>query len=247
MEKAINRNGLNLVHYWRCSECGFVMSKTHYDMTQEEWENLNRSYHESYLGSGENEDDPRWMSRLVDQSENIVLLAKLGVLPKSQAWLDFGCGDGTLADMLGNLGLPTQKFDRYMHQEGYLSEKELVVKKYGVVFNCSMFEHVLSIDPIDEIMGLVAEDGVLALHTMVREEIPPDPEWFYLLPVHCAFYTNKSMQLLFEKYDFKASLYHVESRMWFWFRDIERANKVQNISKFNGEIMFKFGFADYWK
>jgi 2-polyprenyl-3-methyl-5-hydroxy-6-metoxy-1,4-benzoquinol methylase len=172
-------------------------------------------------------------------------------LPTKLPWVDYGCGDGKLADMLSeNKQLRIKKYDKYTKHNDLLSYDDLIRTKYSVVINCSVFEHVLSLESLEEITNLVADDGVLALHTLACEEIPKDPGWFYLLPVHCAFYTNRSMDILFANLGFNASVYHVDSRMWFWFR--KNGDRVRQIlhrqkKKMKGEYHFKFGFVDYWK
>lgn len=249
------RCDLYRVDYWKCGTCGMVISKTHFDMSIEEWGNLNRQYHSSYQGTNENEDDPRWLERLTLQTGIISELSDSGILPKYSddlPWVDYACGDGKLADMLGDKGFPTFKYDRYMvSQTGkYLDATRLKEKKYSLVINTSVFEHVREIDPLDEIVNLVSKSGVLALHTMVCKSVPKDPSWFYLLPVHCAFYTNRSMQILFDRWGFKASIYHVESRMWFWFRnngDLICELLEREKDNMMGEYYFKQDFMDYYK
>jgi hypothetical protein len=117
------------------------------------------------------------------------------------------------------------------------------------VFNTSIFEHIRNRETLNSINDLVAEDGILAIHTLVTEVIPQDPNWFYLLPVHCSFFTNKSMQILFDGWGYKASIYHVPSRMWFWFK--KRSNFLNDL--FNSGLLnsqegfyFKQGFMNYW-
>jgi hypothetical protein len=90
----------------------------------------------------------------------------------------------------------------------------------------------------------------MALHTLAMEEIPQDPDWFYLLPVHSTFYTNKSMQLLFEQWGYQASIYNVNARMWFWFKskpDIEETIRYANNRTSDPSYIFMNKFIDYWK
>ena len=250
------RWGLNEVEYWRCGSCGLTISKTVYNMSQEDWELLNERYHGSLFkirpGTRHEDDSRRRMrlrglKRLRAQAENFALLANKGLLSSELPWIDYGCGDGTLANLLSEMGLSTLKFDRYMfHEEGYLTEDELG-GGYSLVINTAVFEHVRERAVLDEIAGLVADNGVLALHVLVCESIPKDPNWFYLLPVHCTMFTNRSMQILFEQWNFAASLYHVPSRMWFWFR--ENVDAVEQFMEEQGgnEFDYKKAFMDYWK
>jgi hypothetical protein len=249
--KSFNTYNLGNVEYCRCVNCGFVLSKTHAEMSALKWELLNDQYHRSYHGSGSCPDDPNWVRRLKCQARTINELVKVRILSTKLPWVDYGSGDGKLADMLTkNMQLKVNKFDKYSKQKDFLSYETLIGRKYSVVINCSVFEHILSLPSLQEITSLVADDGVFALHTLAREEIPKDPGWFYLLPVHCAFYTNRSMEILFANLGFNASVYHVDSRMWFWFR--KNGDRVRQIlhtqkNRMKGEYHFKFGFVDYWK
>ncbi len=144
------------------------------------------------------------------------------------------------------------KFDRYeQNTNGYLHEHDLKKGGFDFVVTTSVFEHLTRREHFDEINALVSADGVMGLHTMVRESIPPDPTWFYLLPVRCAFHTNKSMSILFEQWGYQCSIYHVEARIWFWFKSdpdqieeiVCNANKRPHAPLY----LFKRGFLDYWK
>lgn len=241
---------LERVDYWRCKNCGFVLSKTHYDMSNDEWEVLNVDYHSSYQNQEYNPDDPRWFERLQAQVVSLTELAALDILPKSKAWVDYGCGDGNLASLLEKNHLPTLKYDRYMKQNpSYLKDTELQTQQYSVVINTSVFEHIRERETLDSINSLVSDEGVLVIHTLVNEVIPGTPDWFYLLPPHCSFFTNKSMQILFEDWGYDASIYHVPSRMWFWFRrngDLVQRLFDQNLLNSAEGFYFKKGFMNYW-
>lgn len=243
---------LYVVDYWKCGDCGFVISKTHKDMSTSEWEKLNKAVHSTYQGTDIAVYDPKWLTRLATQAKTLSRLVEMKVLPHQLPWVDYACGDGKLADLLTEGGLHTLKFDRYMHagNDEYLTESQLLSRRYSNVINTSVLEHLLSLETFDQIASLVSDSGVLSIHTLVREDIPPDPEWFYLLPVHVAFYTNRSMQILFDKYGFKASVYHLGSTMWFWFKDdidlVEQAVIQYNRTEAD-PLFFKKGFMDYWK
>jgi len=220
-------------------------------MSDREWVDLNYRCHADYQGQDTPPDrDPRWIERLHDEAVCVHGLWQAGVLPHKLPWVDFGCGDGKLADQLGRRGVPVLKFDRYMGDDSYLTEEQLAATRYEVVLNTAVFEHLRRRPQLDEIAGLIAPGGVFALHVLVREEIPPDPDWFYLHAAHCSFFTNRSMQILFDQWGFYSSLYHVESRLWFWFR--QEPEPLQRFldrpERFvRGEICYKKGFADYWK
>ncbi|MES9862393.1 MAG: hypothetical protein ABW138_16300, partial [Candidatus Thiodiazotropha sp. 4PDIVS1] len=78
-------------------------------------------------------------------------------------------------------------------------------------------------------------------------DIPRDPNWFYLLPVHTLFFTNKAMKILFNKWGFSCSLYAVDARLWLWFRQPLAAmlKKHPELDKPN-QWQISEGFMAYW-
>jgi hypothetical protein len=254
--KDFNVFNLKRVEYEKCDNCGFVASKTHFEMSSEEWSKLNVEYHSVFMGSEFNDDDHKWLDRLNDQAKILSKLHQAGIINLNKKGVDYGCGDGHLVDLIKKEGYQgVMKYDKYMMNTNsdYLSEKELKSSKFNTVINTSVLEHIRDYSPIEEINSLFTEDGVFILHTLVKENIDPDPDWFYLLAVHTAFYSNKSMQLIFDRMKFESSLYHVKSRMWFWFKkdskQIESLPESYNRNSTDPEDIFiyKKGFVDYWK
>lgn len=250
--KEFNAFGLTKVDYYRCANCGFTMSKTHADMTTNEWESLNRRYHATYQGKGSNPDDQRWITRLQRQATILADAARIGILDGDGRWLDYACGDGKLSDLLRKEGLTLNKYDKYMAcREDYLKESEVVPGAFDFVITTSVFEHFTLKEQFDSVEALLSNGGVLGIHTRVCENIPCDASWFYLLPVHCAFHTNMSMSLLFRQWGYVASVYNVSARLWLWFKQrsgdiqnrVERANRRSNRPSY----IFEKGFLDYWK
>ncbi len=244
---------LGRVDYWRCQTCGFVISKTHAGLSELDWEKLNHEYHSAYLGKDSNADDPRWINRLNTQAEVINDLVDIGILSRNK-WLDFASGDGKLSNILKNkYKLTLLNYDRYMPVgENFLTKKDLDSSGFDFVLTTSVFEHIMKRQDYDRIAALVSEDGIMGLHTLVCENIPYDPAWFYLLPVHCAFHTNKSMDLLLHQWRFKSSIYNFDARLWLFLKSksneieaiIDKANE-RALSK--PKYLFKTGFMDYWK
>ncbi|MBT3046875.1 MAG: methyltransferase domain-containing protein [Candidatus Thiodiazotropha sp.] len=216
--KRFDRFGLDSVNYRRCIACGTVYAETLLQLPEERWRGVCEDYHNSYRGSGENPDDPNWRVRLNQQAELLLRLAENGLLNRAGPWLDHGCGEGELAAMLAERIGKISCYDRYWKGDGYLQEAELIPRHYSLVISTSTLEHLRSRSSLDAITGLIAEDGSLALHTLVRGEIPRDPAWFYLLPVHTIFYTNKGMAKLFDQWGFHSSIYAVDARLWIGYR-----------------------------
>ena len=252
--KRFDTHRLGTVDYWRCEACGFTQSRTHADMTGATWEALNAASHAAYQGTDADPGDPRWRTRLEAQARVLDDAASHGLLDAEGRWLDYACGDGKLADGLANNhGRTLLKYDRYMGRAtGYLREGALAPGGFDLVITTSVFEHLMHRADFDAIHGLVSPSGVLGIHTLVCETVPDDPSWFYLVPVHCAFHTNRSMQVLFEQWGYTCSVYSVAAQLWLWFRTdpaaIEHIVSGANArAEDQPKYLFKRGFVDYWK
>lgn len=241
---------LGRVDYHKCGNCGFVHSETHRLLDEQTWSELNHTYHLNYQDTNENNDDPRWLERLHAQANVLEDTAKLGLLAINGDWLDYACGDGKLTELMkGNKNL--LKYDKFMCKSDYISTTELHTTRFDFVITTSVLEHLLKREHFNDINSLVNDHGVMGLHTLVCENIPCDPSWFYLLPVHCAFHTNKSMSILLEQWGYTESIYNVEARVWLLFKPntlnvehiVENANKRPNTPSY----IYKKGFVDYWK
>lgn len=243
------------VDYWKCGCCGFVVSRTHQEMTASQWVALNSSWHHFYENNIKEKisNAPPY----ANQALALMMLSKNGIIDIDDV-LDYAAGYGTLANFLSfYFDRKIKIFDRYVRNEKndsiYIEENE--VKKYKLVINSAMFEHVLSRGALDEVNDLVADDGVLMLHTVVCERIPRSPDWFYLNPmVHTAFHTNKSMSILMEQWGYSGSVYSSQAKSWFLFKKecpvLESLGR--RIYKINTDIRneyfhYKPGFVDYWK
>lgn len=243
MKKSFGLKYLDACEYVRCEECGLVIAKTLYDMPHELWTALNRECHAAYQHTAALAVDPNWLPRLKAQAAVLSELIERGVLDRNARSVDYGAGDGKLAEMCKPW---LMKFDAYMARpnENYLSAAELKPASFDFVITCSVFEHLLGARDVEKIFALLKADGTAALHTLVCEEVPCDPNWFYLQPVHATFWTNAAMKKIFKQYDFKACAYHVESRLWFMFRDKEKFSRLENCA---GTWSFAEDFVDYWK
>ena len=250
LRKRFHEFDLGDVDYSRCSDCGFVLSETHAEMSDSRWEGLNRDFHESYQGSDDNPVDPRWLTRLRAQSQALQAVNDVGLFPEGRR-LDFACGDGKLAEMLAQAsGIRLECYDRYMHAPHYLDDEAMLEGGFDFLISTSVFEHLRTRQSLEYIRSLLAPRGVMAMHTLVCETVPDSADWFYYLPVHCAFYSNRSMEILLKQWGFKSSLYHLTSRLWFFFESEYQVIEPQ-FKKLDavmpGEWFGKSGFVDYWK
>lgn len=248
MSKNFGMRHLDACDYVRCENCGLVVAKTLYDMPRERWEMLNRECHAAYQNTDALDVDPRWLERLHAQANVLLRLIQLGIIEKSARAVDYGAGDGKLSDYLAEkISAPRlMKFDAYMARpnENYLSAEDLTPATFDFVITCSVFEHLLGAEDVEKILALLTAGGTMALHTLICEEVPRDPNWFYLQPVHATFWTNAAMKKIFRRYKFTSCAYHVESRLWFMFRDAEKFSQLKACA---GTWSLAEDFVDYWK
>ena len=248
------KNLLPKSEFHECTNCGFVISQTIRDMPEENWNKLNVDFHH-LLESGdfkENINQPPYL----EQSTMLNVLIRSDLI--SDKMLDYAGGYGTLSKIMykyNNITIPV--FDPYVIDNNssvtYLNQSDLDDKKFDVVINSALFEHIRSIGDLDKIDDLVSNDGTLIIHTVVCEKIPNNPDWFYVTPpVHSALHTNKSMNILMERWGYKSSIYCPSSKFWVLFKNKLTKNQIEKINKINSLIQTKYlhykdGFMDYWK
>lgn len=180
------------------------------------------------------------------------ILSKNGIID-SFDMLDFAGGYGTTSKLLQKyFDLKMKVYDPYVRNPGADYIDDITGKKYKVVLNSAMFEHITTREDLEKLNSLVAEDGCLILHTVICENIPANPDWFYLeFPVHCAFHTNESMKILMQQWDYVCSIYCPTSKCWVLFKKesdmlLEKTNAI-NAELQKHYLYYKKGFVDYWK
>lgn len=239
------------VEYHKCSNCGFVISKTHAELDTVQWNKLNEDFHH-YM---ENQKEIKEINQppYAEQALMLNLLHKNKIIDIDDC-LDYAAGYGTLSRILAKyFQIEISIFDPYV-QHGdvnrYISEADL--GNYKTVINSAMFEHITSREDLDKVNRLVAMDGCLVLHTVVCENIPKNPDWFYLKPpVHTAFHTNRSMEILMKQWGYACSIYCPKSKSWILLKS-QASQLPEKVEGINAELqsewfLFKSGFLDYWK
>lgn len=241
------------VQYRKCGVCGVVFSATHQEMSESERDNLNHEYHSQYSGEN-NPNDRNWLARTHSQAEIICAAARTHLIDIKSEWLDYGAGSGKLSALIyDRCKKRIKKFDKYgeFYDVDYCKIDDVPKKIFGFTVSAAVFEHLNFRYEWDSINDTVSPEGVLGLHTLVCEEIPADPDWFYYLPVHSTFFTNKSMAMLHAQWGYACSTYDVKSRLWFWFRKSARdvAGLIRK-GRSSGEVrqlLLEKGFLAYWK
>lgn len=239
------------VDYYKCKNCGFVLSKTHSELDENKWNSLNHLFHH-YIENPDNEKKGK-QPPYAEQAMMLCLLGTNGII-STDSMVDYAAGYGSLSNILSkyfDIELPI--FDSYVkagNSNRYIADEEL--KTYKTVINSAMFEHVLRREDLDCVNNIVEDDGCLIIHTVVCEKVPNDANWFYLRPpIHTAFHTNKSMQVLMDEWDYHSSIYCPQSKCWVLFKNDTEDVKGE-IDAVNQELrtnwfFYKKGFVDYWK
>lgn len=248
--KTFNVYGLTNCDYNKCPNCGFAASKTHYELSTSEWSKLNLIFH---TDSNNREDNPyNRNQRYFNQALMISILNKNGLF-KNENFLDWASGIGSVSILAKELfDIKLYNYDKYIEPHiNSVNEDFLKERSFDLVVNCALFEHITSRDTLDEIESLVSDNGAFAIHTLIPDVVPKDPEWMYLLPVHCSFHTNSSMQMLMDQWGYKCSLYNEHSKLWLLFKREPEEIKpiIDQVNKLLGweYLKFKSGFMDYWK
>lgn len=238
------------VQYYKCEKCGFTISKTHQKLNDEKFEKLNYDFHH-YLENHETEvNQPPYLEQVV----MLKVLSENGIISIDNI-LDYAGGYGTLSKILKkyfDINLPV--YDPYVQSDNfinYVNKEDL--KTYKTVLTSALFEHILTRKSFDEINSLVDQSGgAMIIHTVVCENVPNNPNWFYIEPpVHTTFHTNKSMETLMKQWGYKSSIYCVSAKSWVLLKESSKEieKKVKEINKeFQTEyLIYKEGFVDYWK
>lgn len=250
-EKDFKDEFLGKCNFKICKNCGFVFNDTMYNMPDEKWIEINNHYHQQTWLQKESENfrhNPPYLQQAL--FFNILLKNQL---IKKDKWLDYAAGQGILSNILKNyFNLKLIPYEKYTaDSEGTILLQENPEIKFNVVFTSALFEHIRSLEPIEEMISLLDKDGVFMIHTLVAEKIPQDNSWFYLWYMHCSLFTNKAMQILMDKYNFSYSIYSPVAKTWVLFKtkpeNIE--NRIKEINKVLGYryLYGKAGFMDYWK
>jgi len=237
------------VEYFRCINCGLTISKTHSELKKEIWERLNYDFHHYLENNGTDINQPPYQ----EQALMLKILSENGIIDAKNI-IDYAGGYGSLSKVIKkyfDIDLPI--YDPYVQSGSnkYVQKKDLV--KYKTVLNSALFEHLLARKSFDEINSLVSEcGGALLIHTRICENVPNDPDWFYLNPpVHTTFHTNKSMDLLMKQWGYVESIYCLPARSWVLLKEND-LNIEKRVNLINSELqteylVYKSGFVDYWK
>ena len=245
----------------RCVTCGMVINETVYKMTNKEWKLIN-DWHKESQGVPK-VDEYLWnkrLNRLNPQVDMLVELMQIGIIKPNMRCIDYAGGDALFARMVHDKCIKNEidpnkykigtyeKYMRFNSNEEYISEYDVLNSCFDIVISSAVLEHLIGRTEIDRFFDLVNEEGIVIFHTLICEEVPKDPNWFYIdEPVHCTLWTNEAMRKLYIEKGFQGCAYHVDSKMWIFLKlkdDYEYLKAKKRESKI---WVFSKGFVDYWK
>jgi len=239
------------VEYYKCINCGFTISKTHKNLSKNKFEKLNYDFHHYLENNNTIINQPPYL----EQAMMLQVLAKNAILDVENI-LDYAGGYGTLSKIFSRyFTQDLQVYDPYIKNNNfinYINQEDL--KIYKTVITSALFEHLLDRKDLDEIDSLVYKQngGAMIIHTVICENIPNNPNWFYLNPpVHTTFHTNNSMNILMNQWGYQACIYCLPAKSWILLRKTDKYIK-ERISQINKELqteylIYKESFVDYWK
>jgi hypothetical protein len=121
-------------------------------------------------------------------------------LPKKFSALDFGCGPGPMMPLLmERLGGAVENYDPIFFPDAHL----LIPESYDVVTSTEVVEHFKNPRADWELLvGLVQDDGLLAIMTLFyNEEIDYKKWWYKNDPTHIVFYQVETMNWIAETFN----------------------------------------------
>ena len=137
--KNFEESHLGNVDYWRCESCGFVSSKTHFDMTDAEWQDLNDTWHAQ---SHSNSSNPYNRNQRYFNQALMLSLMKSHDLISDEGWLDWGAGVGAVSELLEKyFGGKLFTYDKYLKCPiNPIDEAKLRPKTFDLVSSMAFFE-----------------------------------------------------------------------------------------------------------
>jgi SAM-dependent methyltransferase len=198
------------IYYHRCSACQFIFTTAFDHFTKENF--LEHVYNEDYIVV-----DPDYREQR--PRGNAALLCKLFSDARPRRVLDYGGGNGALADALRAAGFPeAETYDPFVSRH---SARPL--GRFDCVVSFEVLEH--STDPartIADINEFLADPGLILFSTLVQ---PPDIDiqglnWWYAGPRngHVSLYTRTSLAILGQPFGFTCGSFN--DNVHVFFRDV---------------------------
>lgn len=203
------------VYYEMCERCHFVSSTTLFSWSDEEY--LEKIYNDDYVKV-----DPEYLERR--PAANAAALDSLfGASKRQLKVLDYGGGNGRLAELLRTAGWDCVSYDPFASE----SPEAKKLGCFDLITAFEVFEHVPDPNKLLASIGQFAHENTLILFTteLADEYLKPNQRinWWYCSPRngHVSLYSKDSLRLLASKYQyicksFGPSIHVLYKRMPAW-------------------------------
>ena len=193
--RILGHSGLS-VSYFLCGNCGFCFAPEIAAWTLAEFKE--RIYNDKYL-----QVDPDYAGRR-PRANAAGLISKFGVAAHFITHLDYGGGNGLLANLLGDSNWQSDSYDPFADGESWVNQ----LGKYDLITAFEVFEHVPSPQRlISRLMSLLAPRGIVLFSTLLSDgNIHPNQKlsWWYAAPRngHISLFSRKCLEVLAQDHGF---------------------------------------------
>lgn len=198
------------VSYFQCTACRFLQAETPY------W--LEESYSEALASI-----DVGVMNRNLQNCIKTSAIISL-VFPRTDCYLDYAGGYGTLVRLMRDRGFNFHWTDRYaknLHARGF---EHVPNKKYDLLTAYEVLEHLP--DPLRDFADMVQYSDRILASTLLLPSPTPTPAnwWYYALRSgqHISFYSRESLKALASHFGL-----HLISRGSFHLFTREKCDRMQ--------------------
>ena len=184
----LNLSGIP-IYYRRCAQCSFVFTDAFDNWSHQDFER--RIYNADYAKV-----DPEYLDSRPEKNAEFINLA-FGAGKTGLRVLDYGGGNGALADTLRRDGYTADSFDPFSQHNVRPTGKANLLTAFEVM------EHVP--EPhrtVDDMLSLLEPDGIVLFSTLLQ---PPDFDqiglnWWYIGPRngHISIYSPLTLEHLFK-------------------------------------------------
>jgi SAM-dependent methyltransferase len=186
------------VHYQRCSDCGFLFTASFDDWTETEFKQF--IYNDDYIKV-----DPDYLEAR-PTSNAAVMIAQLGEDRARMRILDYGGGNGLLAQRLREAGFThVETYDPFTPEFSKRPDT-----KFDLISSYETLEHLPDpLSAIDTMVDMLTPAGVVLFSTLLQ---PPELEqmgmtWWYIGPRngHVSLFSPKALAIAWQRHGFTVS------------------------------------------
>jgi len=188
------------IDYHRCKSCGFIYEdpKFHVSFNEE----LNE--YKTHNNSIEDEGYVNMFKRFMEAFEPFV---------DNKSLLEYGSGpEPVFSEVLRQSGYKVSSYDPF-----FLPDETYLEKTYDVITSTEVFEHFVEpLAEIEKLVGLLNDNGVLAVMTQFPKDDEHFKSWWYRRDkTHISFYTIESFKEIAKKYNLEIVYYNEKDYMIF--------------------------------